>query len=73
MAPMSRAAWEVQESVVREVYDPLSGRTRLIRGSGEVIERIVSREQHAAINATATAGDGSYYLAASMQKAQQQR
>ena len=72
MAPMSHHAWEEQESVVREVFDPLSGRTRLIKGSGEVLERIVRREEQGAINAAATARDGAYFLAASLQKAQQE-
>ncbi len=45
-------------SVVREVVDPITGRIRTVRGTGEVIERIVSREEHARLNRKATSGDG---------------
>lgn len=58
MAPMSREEYEAQRSVIREVFDPDTGRTRLVRGDGEILERIVSREDHARINRMATAGDG---------------
>uniref|UniRef100_A0A7S4J1R6 ADP-ribosylation factor-like protein 6-interacting protein 4 n=1 Tax=Odontella aurita TaxID=265563 RepID=A0A7S4J1R6_9STRA len=58
MVPMSREEYEAQRSVIREVYDPDTGRMRLVRGDGEIIERIVSREDHARINRLATAGDG---------------
>ena len=42
MVPMTREQYEAEQSKVREVYDPESGRTRLVRGSGEIIERIVA-------------------------------
>ena len=58
MAPMTKEAYDVQQSVVREVYDPSTGRTRLIRGSGEVIEKIVRKDEHFQINKMATFGDG---------------
>jgi hypothetical protein len=61
MVPMSREQYEAQQSQVREVYDPESGRYRLVRGTGEIIERIVSRADHAAINQRATQGDGSSF------------
>lgn len=41
--------------------DEVSGRYRLVRGSGEIIERIVSRNDHQRINQTATQGDGSSF------------
>jgi len=62
MVPMSREQYEAQQAIVREVYDPGTGRTRLVRGTGEIIERIVSRDQHLSINRMATAGDGASYL-----------
>lgn len=62
MVPMSREQYEAQQSIIREVYDPETGRTRLVRGTGEIIERIVSRDQHLSINKVATAGDGANYL-----------
>ena len=58
MAPKSREEYEAEQSRVREVYDPESGRYRLVRGSGEIIERIVSRQDHQRINQQATRGDG---------------
>ena len=58
MVPMTRDEYEAQRSIIREVYDPESGRTRLVRGTGEIIERIVSREEHGRINRLATACDG---------------
>ena len=38
--------------------DPESGRMRLVKGTGEIIERIVSRDEHAQINRDATLADG---------------
>lgn len=61
MAPMSREQYEKEQSVVREVYDEESGRWRLVRGSGEIIERMVSRDDHQRINHRATQGDGSSF------------
>lgn len=59
--PMTKEEWEKQESVVRRVYDNESGRHRLIKGSGEVMEEIVSRDRHRAINKSATQNDGEYF------------
>jgi hypothetical protein len=56
--PLTREAYEKAQSVLRHMFDPLSGRTRLIKGDGEVMEEIVSRSQHRAINKAATAWDG---------------
>jgi Nuclear RNA-splicing-associated protein len=61
MTPMSRHEYEALQQQVRKVYDPESGRFRMIRGTGEVIECIVSRSEHEAINRQATRGDGSSY------------
>jgi len=61
MVPMSKEQYDREQSVVREVYDPLSGRIRLVRGSGEIIERIVSSGAHKHINAVATRGDGNAF------------
>ena len=33
------------EAAVREVFEPETGRMRLVRGDGEIIERIVSRQE----------------------------
>lgn len=57
-APMTREDYEKLRQTVREVYDEESGRYRLVRGNGEIIERIVSRQDHQSINRQATKGDG---------------
>jgi len=49
MMPMTREQHEAQQSQIREVYDEESGRYRLVRGTGEIIERIVSRSDHFSI------------------------
>ena len=61
MVPMSREQYEAQQAMVREVYDEETGRMRLVRGTGEIMERIVSRSDHERINQQATRGDGSSY------------
>ena len=61
MIPMTKEAWEQQQAQIREVYDEQSGRYRLVRGSGEIIERIVSRSNHESINRAATRGDGASF------------
>jgi Nuclear RNA-splicing-associated protein len=53
--------YDAEQSKIREVYDEESGRYRLVRGSGEIIERIVSQADHARINQAATKGDGASY------------
>ena len=59
--PMTAADYAKQQAVVREVVDPFDGRTRLVKGSGEIIERIVTRDAHLDINKQATRGDGMYF------------
>jgi hypothetical protein len=39
-----------QQAVTREVYDEETGRYRLVRGTGEIVERIVSKSDHERIN-----------------------
>lgn len=63
MAPMTKEEWEKKQNVIRKVYDEETGRYRLIKGDGEVIEEIVSRERHKEINKQATKGDGEYFQA----------
>ena len=58
MVPMTKEEYEKQQNIVREVYDPQSGRYRLVRGTGEIIERIVSRNDHQRINQIARRNDG---------------
>ncbi|KAJ9600018.1 hypothetical protein L9F63_009682, partial [Diploptera punctata] len=61
MAPMTKEEWEKRQSVVRRVYDDETGRHRLIKGDGEVLEEIVSRDRHREINKQATRGDGAFF------------
>jgi hypothetical protein len=62
MVPMLREQYhEAEQSKIREVYDPESGRYQLVRGSGEIIERIVSRDDHQRRNQRLTRGDGASF------------
>ncbi|XP_053557757.1 ADP-ribosylation factor-like protein 6-interacting protein 4 [Bombina bombina] len=58
MKPMTKEEWDARQSVVRRVLDPETGRIRLIKGDGEVLEEIVSKERHKEINKHATQNDG---------------
>ncbi|XP_048467183.1 ADP-ribosylation factor-like protein 6-interacting protein 4 isoform X2 [Rhincodon typus] len=58
MRPMTKEEWDARQSVIRRVVDPETGRSRVIKGDGEVLEEIVSRERHKEINKLATMGDG---------------
>jgi len=58
MAPMTKEMWDKQQSVVRKVYDEDTGRTRLVKGDGEILEECVSASRHKEINKQATEGDG---------------
>ncbi|KAL7839456.1 hypothetical protein SRHO_G00261140 [Serrasalmus rhombeus] len=59
--PMTKEEYEARQSVIRRVLDPATGRTRLIRGDGEVLEEIVSKERHKEINKQSTKEDGSAF------------
>ncbi|KAJ7350972.1 ADP-ribosylation factor-like protein 6-interacting protein 4 [Desmophyllum pertusum] len=63
MVPMTKEEYEKQRAQVRRVYDPETGRHRLVKGTGEILEEIVSRDRHKAINKTATQGDGAFFQA----------
>lgn len=41
---------------------------RLIKGDGEVLEEIVSRDRHMEINRAATRADGAYFQAQTVEK-----
>lgn len=58
MAPMTRAAFEAANSQIRQVRDPLTGRVRLVKGGGEIIEQMVSRHEQRRIQKLATRWDG---------------
>ncbi|KAJ3073499.1 ADP-ribosylation factor-like protein 6-interacting protein 4 [Podochytrium sp. JEL0797] len=61
MIPQRPEEYVKEQAQVRRVLDPMTGRTRLVKGTGEIIEEIVSKKQHLEINRQATKGDGSAY------------
>lgn len=60
-APETREEYEKRQSIIRKVVDPETGRTRLIKGDGEILEEIVTRDRHLEINRLATQTDGQVY------------
>ncbi|PZC78929.1 hypothetical protein B5X24_HaOG217019 [Helicoverpa armigera] len=68
MAPMTKEEWEKRQSIVRKVLDEESGRYRLIKGDGEVLEEIVSRDRHKQINRQATQADGAFFQSQTVEK-----
>lgn len=56
--PETPEEYKKRQSQIRRVIDPETGRSRLIKGDGEVLEEIVSKERHKEINKQATDGDG---------------
>ena len=58
MTPMSREEYERENSRVRQVFDPLTGRVRLVRGAGEILEQIVPRHEQQRLKQLATRWDG---------------
>lgn len=61
MVPMTKAEWEKQQSEVRREFDEDTGRMRLVKGTGEILEECVSRERQQAINKQATLADGASF------------
>lgn len=60
-APETPEEYRQRQNRMRREIDPVTGRSRLIKGDGEVIEEIVSKERHKAINKEATQGDGAFF------------
>ena len=69
-APMTREQYEALRNTVREVYDAETGRYRMVRGTGEIVERMVSRQEHQFINQQATHGDGQAFARHVFQRTQ---
>ncbi|KAK2710701.1 ADP-ribosylation factor-like protein 6-interacting protein 4 isoform X2 [Artemia franciscana] len=61
MCPMTKEEWEAKKSIIRHIVDPETGRKRLVRGDGEILEEIVSRDRHKEINKLATQADGAFF------------
>merc|ERR1712098_557652 len=60
-APMTKEEWDKQQSVIRREYDEDTGRVRLVKGRGEILEEIVSRDRQKEINRQATLADGNSF------------
>jgi len=60
-APQTKEDYDKKQSHIRRVVDPESGRTRLIKGDGEILEEIVTRDRHKSINKKATHADGEFF------------
>ncbi|CAD5121030.1 DgyrCDS9571 [Dimorphilus gyrociliatus] len=61
MRPMTYDEWKKKSQEIRREFDPESGRIRLIRGEGEIIEEIVSKKRQMEINRNSTLADGEFY------------
>lgn len=61
MVPETKEQYDARQSIIRRVFDPETGRNRLIKGDGEILEECVSRDRHMQINRQATRGDGDYF------------
>ncbi|XP_017036388.1 ADP-ribosylation factor-like protein 6-interacting protein 4 [Drosophila kikkawai] len=72
-APETPEEYQRRQSQIRREVDPVTGRTRLIKGDSEVLEEIVTKERHTDINKKATRGDGEYYEARSLEAARRRK
>ncbi|KAI8981675.1 nuclear RNA-splicing-associated protein-domain-containing protein [Mycotypha africana] len=61
MTPMTKEDYEKQRSIIRTELDPQTGRMRRVRATGEILESIVSKEEHHRINKLSTMNDGLSY------------
>jgi len=59
--PMTKEMWEAEQAVVRREFDSDTGRIRLVKGSGEILEECVSKERQREINKQATVADGTSF------------
>ncbi|KAH8381873.1 hypothetical protein KR009_000697 [Drosophila setifemur] len=67
-APETPEEYQRRQSQIRREVDPVTGRTRLIKGDSEVLEEIVTKERHIDINKKATRGDGEYFEQRTLRK-----
>ena len=61
--PMTKEEYDKKQSVVKRVFDEDTGRMRLVKGDGEIIEEIVSASRQKEINKMATKSDGQSFQA----------
>lgn len=67
-APETPEEYQQRQNRIRREIDPVTGRSRLIKGDGEILEEIVSKERHKTINKEATKGDGDFFQENTMGK-----
>lgn len=60
-APETPEEYQQRQNRIRREIDPVTGRSRLIKGDGEILEEIVTKERHKTINKEATKGDGEFF------------
>ncbi|XP_034484746.1 ADP-ribosylation factor-like protein 6-interacting protein 4 isoform X2 [Drosophila innubila] len=72
-APETPEEYQRRQSQIRREIDPVTGRTRLIKGDSEILEEIVTKDRHRSINKAATSGDGEYYESQSQILAKRQK
>ena len=65
---MTYAEHQKKANEIRQVFDEDTGRIRLIRGKGEILESIVSYKQQKRINKNATYADGLSFSKAAARK-----
>jgi len=58
VGPVTKKTHETTQATVRDVFDPQTGRVRRVRGDGEIIEAIVSKEEQQRIQFLSTRWDG---------------
>ncbi|CAO0799216.1 unnamed protein product [Mucor circinelloides] len=61
MIPMTKNEYEKKRSIITTEYDAQTGRMRRKRATGEILESIVTKEQHLKINKMSTLMDGLSY------------
>ncbi|EFX84045.1 hypothetical protein DAPPUDRAFT_99969 [Daphnia pulex] len=63
-APMTKEEYEKQQSTLKWITDPETGTKRLIRGSGEIVEEMASKERPHSVKPTPStlfAADGNFF------------
>lgn len=60
-APEKPEEYAARQKKIRRVTDEETGRIRLIKGDGEILEEIVSKQRHQEINKQATKSDGEFF------------
>jgi Nuclear RNA-splicing-associated protein len=70
--PLTREQYEREQRQLHDTIERIvlpDGRVRMVRGTGEVVETLVTKSQHAALNQQATRGDAADFFAQSIHAA----